>query len=353
MVIHLCVANSNAAEFSSEIIAYVSAVIFFMKIICTGKYSMKQLIFMSVLLIVSILSFMKCRDMRFLWFVLAVCAAKDVDFDKTVEYSAKTVMICCICFILLYFTGFIEGANTNSIRGTRMSFGLGHPNMCSAYYALIVVYMIYLKFSKFKIKHIVLISTGALVVYYFTKSNTGFIITLFSIGVFIVLKYIPLKKINIKVITKILLFVIVTFTLLPIIYDDSMLWLDNILTGRIHQAHFYFQKYGISLLGNDVSYDLNKWNTDNILDLGYARMLIYNGVFYYFTVVSGYIICLLDAWKKQQRNLVILLGTMIVYMATENVATYIFMNASMIYFSNIIFNEKERKVTKKYESKNT
>ena len=43
--------------------------------------------------------------------------------------------------------------------------------------------------------------------------------------------------------------------------------IDTLMTGRLHQANFYFEKYGISLLGNNVNADLNSIYTDNILDI--------------------------------------------------------------------------------------
>lgn len=350
MVVHLCLANSNAANFSTALISYFCMIIFFIKIIWTGHYTLKQIIVMCFLLGVSILSVIKCKDMRFFWFALVLCASKGIEFDRVVKYSLRTTIICCFCFMALYFGGIIEGAHSVSARGTRLSFGLGHANMCSAYYAIIIVYLLYLHFEKVEFKHILLIGVGAFVVFHFTKSNTGLLVTLFSIFAFGVLKYIPLKKFNSKIMIAVLLIVIAMFTIMPLLYNNSLLWLDTAMTGRLHQANFYFNKYGISIWGNDLSFDLNKWNTDNILDLGYARMLLCNGVMYYLLVVIGYVISLVKALKKQKRNLLVFLGAMIIYIATENVATYIFMNASMLVFSNIIFYSERKELGRKYES---
>ncbi|RHL02374.1 hypothetical protein DW038_13180 [Agathobacter rectalis] len=340
MVIHLCVANSNAANYNIPAISYICIMLFGLKILWTKNYSLKQIIIMGVIIGMSIMSALQSKDMRFFWFALVLCASKGIDFDKVIKYTVWTTSVSCLVFIVLYYFGVINGATSVSSRGVRKSFGLGHPNMCAAYYALIIVYLLYLNYEKIKLKFIVVMLLGACIVFYETKSNTGFIVTILTIAIFCVLKYIPLRKTNTRLIISLLVLIIAIFTIMPIKYNNSLSWLDILMSGRLHQANFYFEKYGISLLGSDISYDLNKWNTDNILDLGYARMLIANGIGYYCLIVGGYIISIFRAMKLEQRKLLVLLGTMIIYIATENVATYIFMNASMLVFSKIIFKDK-------------
>ena len=45
------------------------------------------------------------------------------------------------------------------------------------------------------------------------------------------------------------------------------------ISGEIFRKHIY----GINLIGNNLNADLTSIYTDNILDIGYARMLINNG----------------------------------------------------------------------------
>lgn len=351
MQIHICIANSNAAVFSQPIISYISMMLFLIKILVTKTYRIKEILMILILLVGGLISVRSSGDMRVLWFGLTIIAAKGTDFDKTVKYSFLTITGCCIAFVLMSSFGVIDGARLASIRGTRLSFGLGHPNMCSAYFCLIMIHIVYLYFNKLNIKHIFGFTIGTGLIYYLTKSNTGFIVAVLSLIIILIVKYLPTKRFNSKIIVSGLIIGIVFFTVVPIIYSEYLSRLDSLMTGRLHQANYYYLKYGISFWGNDVSYDLNKWNTDNILDIGYAKLLINNVIFYYTLVVGGYIITLKKVIAERRRNLLILLGTMIIYMFTENVATYIFMNVSMLTFVQLIFNNTLEPYSKNSQEK--
>ncbi|MCI8527567.1 MAG: hypothetical protein HFH82_00185 [Lachnospiraceae bacterium] len=348
MEIHICVANSNAANFSISAVSYLCMALFTAKILWTLHYSFQELCIMAIMLLGAFVSAYRAGDMRVLWFVLVIAASKGTDFDKCVRISFRTMLGCCMVFVLFYIIGLTESPHIVTERGMRFGLGLGHPNMCAAYYSLLMVHIIYLCFQRLKISHFVLFALGAGVVYGITKSNTGVAVTLVTIIVSVVIKFLPAKKFNIKVIVLGMLAGIAVFTILPIIYNEKLSVLDNWMTGRIHQANFYYAKYGISLFGNNVNYDLTKWNRDNILDMGFAKILIHNGLFYYVLVVGGYFICLRKAVKHMRRDLMALFVSMLVYMFTENVATFIFMNVSMLAFADTLFQknlydmEKER-----------
>lgn len=350
MVVNICFANSNADKYSTPVFSYISIVLLLLKIVLQGKYSWKQLVVMVLMMVMGAISAVQTADMRVLWFVFVLVASKNIDFERTVRYTCKTMLICCVCFILMHCMGVIEGTEIVSVRGIRRSLGLGHPNMCSAYYIIIMIQFIYLQYDKVKVWHIMLIEVGAIVVYQITKSNTGFLVTTLSLFMVFCMKHFQMKKLNSKVIVVGLTLGIIVFTLAPIMYTDALTAIDTLMTGRLHQAYYYYAKYGIRFFGNDVNYDLTRWSTDNILDIGYTKMLLNNGLFYYLLVVGGYIISIFRAVEKNRRDLIALMGCMIIYMFTENVATYIFMNVSMLIFSDFFYHniglEKEKVVSK-------
>ena len=121
------------------------------------------------------------------------------------------------------------------------------------------------------------------------------------------------------------------------IYNSSFIILDKMMTGRLRQANYYYIKYGISFFGSNINADLLNIYTDNILDMGYAKMLINNGVLYYLCVVIGYVVSMVKAYRNYKYNMIALMSCFIIYMFTENVATYIFMNVTMLLFSDILY----------------
>lgn len=343
MEINICFANSSAYKYISSFGSYISLFcggLFCLKIILT-RYSFKEIILNVVLIVCSFVSLKVSGDARVLWFALAIIAAKGINFKRIVKYSLITLCICCFIFILLSLFGVTNISSVYYNKGTRFSFGMGHPNMCSAYYNIIFAHLGYLYFDKIKIKHTVFSTIGAAIIFLFTKSRTGMLVYIIAWLYFILLKKKIFKKNEEK---KLLMIVLVAcmmfFTILPIIYNNEkkyMNTIDNFMTGRFSQANFYIKKYGINFLGNNVLEDLTSEYTHNILDIGYSRMLICNGIYYYMIVVGGYLYILISAYKKKLNDLTFFVSFFIVYMCSENVATYVFMNVSMLYFSNILF----------------
>lgn len=350
MEIHICIANSNAAAYSISIISYIAILIFLSKILLTMKYSIRELCLMGILLIGGGISAISSKDMRVLWFAIVFSASKNIDFDKLVRYSFRVMIICCMTFVIMYLCGLIEGSHSITDKGIRLSFGLGHANMCAAYYSLIIMFILYIYYNKIKIYHIILFVIGEYGVYLATKSNTGLIVVSITLLMFIVVKYFPMQKFNIKVIASAIIIIIAFFTILPIIYDKNisiLKLLDKLMTGRLRQANYYYLNYGIRLFGNDIRADLLKVNTDNILDMGYAKMLINNGLFFYIIVVGGYLLLIKRAIKEQRKDIIVFFGAMLIYLLSENVATYIFMNVTMMSFSEILFKANKLKQTER------
>lgn len=360
MEINICFANSSAYKYISSFGSYISLFcggLFCLKIILT-RYSLKEIILNVVLIGCSFMSFKVSGDARVLWFVLAIIAAKGIDFKRIVKYSLITLCICCFIFILLSLFGITNISSVYYNKGTRFYFGMGHPNICSAYYNIIFAHFGYLYFDKIKIRHICFSTAGAIAIYLLTKSKTGILVYILVLLSFILLKKNFLKKnIQNRILIIALTSCIVFFTVLPIIYNNEKKYMnniDNFMTGRFSQANFYIKKYGINFLGNNVLEDLTSEYTHNILDIGYSRMLICNGIYYYIIVVGGYLYILINTYKRKLNDLTFFVSFFIVYMCSENVATYVFMNVSMLYFSQIFFKcNKNKELEDKYNEQET
>ncbi|WP_270855214.1 hypothetical protein, partial [Longibaculum muris] len=116
--------------------------------------------------------------------------------------------------------------------------------------------------------------------------------------------------------------------------------INQLLTGRIMQANFYFKNFGLSFFGTFLSY-LSDPNTTAILDIGYIKLLINNGLFSYLFIIISYLLCLKKYYNKNEYQIIFLLLVPLVHMATENTMTYVFMNISMLLFANIYFMKEE------------
>ena len=102
MVIHFCVANSNMQDYSKTLVSYIAMSLFGIKIILQRRYSIKEICIMAFLCVWGILTYKVTDDMRVFWFAIVLCASKDIDFDKSVRYSFRTMLLCCILFFISY-----------------------------------------------------------------------------------------------------------------------------------------------------------------------------------------------------------------------------------------------------------
>ena len=336
MVFHFCVANSNANTYSTSLVSYIALLFFLSKICLQKNYKSTQIVKMIITVVLGFLGYYFSKDMRTFWFSIVLVSFKDVNFDKTVKYTFITILFSCVLFILLCFMNIIpdtiKASNSNS-----HSFGLGHPNMCSAYFTLLTVLYIYLRYHRITYKFLIQDCFFGILLYFFTKSTTGLITLLCILLIFLVINRSKNRLRITNIMFVILIFGIFCFTVIPIFYNDSFSILNKLLTGRLEQAHYYYAKYGIHLFGGNLIEDLTYINTTTILDIGYMKMLINNGLIYYLFVVFGCICLLRKAIQNNLNDKVVLITFFLIYMCTENVSTYIFMNVSMLLLSDFIF----------------
>ena len=345
MVVHICIANSSYLSYSSKYVSYIGLIVILTKIFIT-KYTRREKIISTFILCFSIVSSYKTSDMRTVWFALFLIGAKNIDFDKCVKITFYTMLSCCIVFIIMSFFDISNIYTISDVKGIRYSFGLGHPNMASSYYSIIVSLLCYLEKDKIKIWNILVLFVLGLVMFFLTKSMTGIIICSFNLFLILLLKQNILKIELIKYsIFIVLILIILFFTIAPFAYNNKLSPINELLTGRISQSNYYINKYGVNLFGSDVFKDLTSKTTDNILDDGYIRILIVNGAGSYIFILYGYINMLIISLKKEEYNLFILIAFFVVYMCVENVATYIFMNITFLLFKTIIFKEEKSEYT--------
>ena len=189
MVIHICIANSDLQNYSISVVSYIAMSIFVLKIVLQKRYEIKEIVGIVLILFLGLCAYRASDDMRVLWFAVVMCASKDIDFEKIVRYNFNTMSICCILFFILYIVGITEETMVESVRGIRHGFGLGHPNMCSAYYMLLMIQYIYINFKKIKSRDIGSFAIGSCIMFYITKSITGFITSFVVLVIILSLKY--------------------------------------------------------------------------------------------------------------------------------------------------------------------
>lgn len=185
-------------EKSSHILQYeglwfrIAFVFFTIKVILT-KYSWKDFILASLGGLLGIISYLVTGNNDMLRVAMFVIACKDIRIDKAIKTEIIVLGSGMLLLLILSFIGVGTLKLTQDFRGyveTRYCFGMGHPNtfhgMLWILSSLIMYYTEKSKQFPFGIGILVI----NIVVYFFTKSRTGFLlIFLLIVMVFVYSKF--------------------------------------------------------------------------------------------------------------------------------------------------------------------
>lgn len=340
MLINTSLYYSNIGELKIPVLSLTSIICFGLKYL-TSHFTVKEFIKVVVINIIGFIVFIKSHETRILWFTIVIGASKNVKIREVAKYTFYTLLVCVVFYITLFLMGVIP--ETTTLKGGH-SLGLGHPNSMHLYLTLLIILFLFLNFDQFNYKYFIIFNILNIIVYFISQSRSG-AFTLFTILLYpmmlSLLKQIYMKRIFsiifLSSIGILILFVILaTFT-----YNESPLfkYLNTILTGRLYQANFYFKNFGASLFGHYLEY-LNDPNAVAILDIGYSKLLINNGVISLLMFVIGYIKVLYKSLKLNKFNIILLVSTTLIHLLIENTMTYIFMNISLLYFGCLLFNKE-------------
>lgn len=350
MVIHMYIAYSSLSAYSNSIVSAIALFFFLFKVVYT-KYTAREIGICSILMLIGILTIRPSQDMRVFWFALVITAIKNVDIEKIIKVTYGITIICCILFFISYLLNIsIDETIYLEDGGLRHGFGLGHPNTLQAYVLYFVTMTIYVNYVKLKRWILVTLFFLSIFVYYFTNSRTGIVITIVVLVMAWLIRFSSFRSLTRNGVRTISSIYIIGFSLLPIIYyryiNPVFSFLNILLTKRITQAAYFYSAYGTKLFGFRPI-ELTYVKRYIYLDMGYATMYICHGLIF-FTIIVGSILLLLHRYTKEKDDKrMLILFSFVLFLGPENMATYIFLNVSMLFISELIFVSKTHEDEKK------
>ena len=242
----------------------------------------------------------------------------------------------------------------------RYFFGFSHTNTVQSLFNVILISWIYTYFVNIKENKTKLISTILMIIliiiaYMFTKSRTGLIISILSVILPFVLctkKYNIFK--NYKIIDTFYIIILLTIIIFVYFLPNTSIYnkLNSFMTGRLEFATLYIKNYGLTLYGQEKSntFNLNGVDEKNIvLDQGIISPLISYGIIinilFYISqlkLIKKY--CLENNYKR-----VMIILIMILYAITEDILFYPFVNFSLLFIGDLIYNNESYTEGKDFE----
>lgn len=319
--------------------------LFAFKILFIDKYSFKKLLLYLLILGLSFIGSLKIgSDTVFLAFLIALSADK-IEFSKFAKVDIILRLSLLLLIIVLCLSGCFPNF-TKEINGSfKQGFGFSHPNILGLNATIILLEYMYLN-KKIDFKYILINIISIALIIYFCNARTS----VYSF-VIIFLSYVFIKNkekiFNKKVLKSLIIILPIIMLLLSFVlikgYDNHnsfMIELDRVFTTRLSWGSKYYHQYGINMFGNQIETigtrkALLTGKQSKILDMGYLRLAINNGVIVCTIFVSLLMVFLKNILKSKDYNLLLVSLFFIIIGLLENNVYNIAFNWTLIAFINL------------------
>lgn len=337
----------------NEYIFYIPAFMLIIISINIKSYSIKEIIMVVAINTLGIISYFFSKSMNILKITLILSASKNRNMDKLIKYSFWVGLVILITHIICS-TVFEMGTlylETDFGRGEiekRYFFGFSHANSLHLMINVIIMCYMYTYFMDMKDIRNKYISLAILLIfmiitYSFTRSRTGIIMTM-CVLILAIIYSSKSNKIfkNYKLLNTMYMSVIVVTIVFVCFFDNTQIFnsLNNLLTGRLKFGNMFIQKYGMTLLGQEVSsvYETQYgYNLNIALDQGIINPLILYGIIINVLFYFSQLILIKKYCKSKQYKRVMIIVLIIIYSITENVLFYAFSNIGILFIADILY----------------
>ena len=347
----------------SRLLYEMAVVLLFLKVVTT-RYSKKEFTVVAVLLLLVFGNYKVSGNTRALYNFLTLCALKNVDLKKVFKVSLASIVFIVVLIGGLALAG---GTGTLSVTEnfgraditsqvseveTRYYMGYIHPNTWAQAMFAMMTLLVAVFYEKLDWKGILLLAILNFAVYRLAISRTCFIAGIAMIILLIWAKYgeklFEFIVIRLGIVAGVSALWAIIFTV-KVDVENNLTWtiIDwRLFTGRIKQAQTYYQTFGLSLLGKNIPDQLDN---GYILDMGYMRMLLENGVVIFALMYAATIVLLIYAFKKKRNDIVIIIIAICLYGIYENQAiAQVPANLSMYYLATLVFQKDSGKKGENY-----
>lgn len=288
------------------------------------KHNAKFYVLFLASLILGILSFNQAQSLTILYFFIIVFASYNVECTRFIKLLYHTIITSILIVSVFSIIGIIPIINANNY----ITFGfLGKNGLCIYIMTLLVLYM-YLHYEKKSTKTNIVILCILIFVSIWLQGKTSFISALIIVIMMIFSKKM-LDSYNRRMLCLFfaLCAVMISFLVYRTIHfgECTLDWaINDLLTGRLLQANYYYKKYGFSMYGSVLKEFADE--SHYFLDFGYMNMIIQNGYIYFLVNIVVYCWSVISLIKKNDIKTALLVMYVLLILIGENVFCNPFFN---------------------------
>lgn len=305
----------------------------------TTSHSLREWIGLFFFAIFGMVSYKSTGRNEILRFVVFVWACQGKDMKKVLKATFWYTLAGCLVIMFFALTGIYGTVYQTGVfrveEETRYSFGMGHANSFHCMVFVLTLLGVYCYYNVLHWYSYIILTILHVIVFYFTKSRTSMLLSLFTIVMIVILQYIkPLQKWKGTYILGILsLLAVVAFSVFAAKYSKlhPILWkIDQITTGRISGLYDTYNKEGMLQTWSLWSVARNNY----YFDMGIVR------IFYWYGIIPGALYILMQirlfwgAMKKYDYMLLVVLVAISLYSVFEAhfVSVYLGRNYILFFF---------------------
>lgn len=289
-------------------------------------------------IILSIITF-KCGKEGGLFSWLTIIGLYNIK-DKQKIYKVSYILGCIAFFMFCYLS---EGVVvTRYINGNWIGIFKRTNLLYVSFFALLSLRLLIYSHNKSKldIKTILLIAIVNVLMYIFTGTRTGFLVTIFLIMLLSLLRYKKMQKSKLLkyscIMSPVICLAVSWFTSYYYEKIQFLKILNNTLAGRLSLGHIYLNSYNLTLFGQQLerSYGAGEYM---VLDSAYLDMLLCYGVLFTTAWILLNCYSISFFFKRKKYIEVSLLVVYSVWGITETFLPNIFLNISLFLCGDYIF----------------
>lgn len=317
-----------------SLMTYLSYALLIVKITGT-KYNRKEILFLFAGMLLAFLIYQNSGQGLVYTVVLFVLGAKGTDIKFNFKVLYISIFSASLVVVLASFLGVIQ-----RVYNGMLCFGFYNPNGLQSMFSIACLYYIGVNGKKLTFYHLFFFFLFSSVFAIITDSQTGVLINIYIFLMSVFLKRKLVKQISLPI--EFIYLAVVGFVMLGVFLYPEFGYdaLNAIFTGRLQQANYYLNEYGITLFGNNII-ELNAgyeyWHY--MLDCGYARLFVNYGLIYGLIYIAAHYFSLKRARKNNDFLTIIVLLGFAIQMISENGGIGFNFNMSMMIFINLLRKE--------------
>lgn len=322
--------------------ALSAAALFFVACkLCLTEYTHKELAVTGLLCLVALLAFFNSGRPGIVLSVLAIVGMKDINLQGLFRMGLAIFGTCFLFTVLFAAAGVIPNALAVHEKGgigevIRWGMGYSTGNVFHISYFILVVFIVYCMGEKYRIKSMLCLFAGNLLVFAFSLSYTGVAVTSF----YLLLNLYAVSRKKLCLAEKILCFLPLPFCLLFSFVSPFLVKypigqrLNELLQARPGFSYYFLTSQPITLLGTRMKNVPNFWI---IMDNGYVYFLMTFGLIAFLLFFGAYAVVVKRCVKKSALTELAMIFSFLLYGIMEQFISNAFMNISILFMGQLLF----------------